>query len=75
MFGALRALQTVHTSTRLANAAKKRLWDLTLPQRLGRDAFPVIPQTLYSSHLDMLITPEFPLVAKVGHAHAGMCSV
>ncbi len=26
---------------------------------------------LYNSHRDMLITPSYPLVAKVGHAHAG----
>jgi hypothetical protein len=31
----------------------------------------LIAQTLYSGHHDMIFTPEFPLVAKVGHAHAG----
>jgi hypothetical protein len=31
----------------------------------------VIEQTLYGNHREMLITPDFPIVGKVGHAHAG----
>jgi len=42
-----------------------------IQKKLGKDNFPLIDQTFYSSYLDMLITPSFPLVAKVGHAHAG----
>jgi len=40
-------------------------------KRLGFDNFPVIDQTLFTHHREMLITPDFPIVAKVGHAHAG----
>eukprot|EP01113_Clastostelium_recurvatum_P046209 TRINITY_DN8057_c0_g1_i1.p1 TRINITY_DN8057_c0_g1~~TRINITY_DN8057_c0_g1_i1.p1 ORF type:complete len:391 (+),score=69.66 TRINITY_DN8057_c0_g1_i1:26-1174(+) len=39
--------------------------------RLGKDNFPLISQTYYPHHREMLITPDFPIVAKVGHAHAG----
>ncbi|KAJ4462946.1 putative synapsin IIb [Paratrimastix pyriformis] len=39
-------------------------------KKLG-DRFPLIPQTLYPNFRSMIITPEYPLVAKVGHAHAG----
>jgi len=40
--------------------------------RLGQQAFPLIAQSYYPSHNDIIVTPEpFPLVAKVGHAHAG----
>jgi synapsin len=37
----------------------------------GRDAFPLVAQDMYASHLEMRITPEFPFVVKVGSAHAG----
>jgi len=33
--------------------------------------FPLIPQNLYPNFKEMVITPEFPLVGKIGHAHAG----
>jgi len=42
-----------------------------IQKRLGKDNFPVIEQTLYPSFREMLITPEYPIVGKVGHAHAG----
>jgi hypothetical protein len=44
---------------------------LVVCRRLGKDNFPVIEQTLYGNHREMLITPDFPIVGKVGHAHAG----
>jgi hypothetical protein len=39
--------------------------------KLG-DKFPLIDQTYYSYHAQMIITPPFPIVTKVGNAHAGM---
>ncbi|KAL6070871.1 Type 1 glutamine amidotransferase domain-containing protein [Balamuthia mandrillaris] len=42
-----------------------------IQKKLGKEEFPLIPQTLYSSHRDMIIAPDCPLVGKVGHAHAG----
>eukprot|EP01121_Diplochlamys_sp_Union-15-3_P011736 TRINITY_DN342_c0_g1_i4.p1 TRINITY_DN342_c0_g1~~TRINITY_DN342_c0_g1_i4.p1 ORF type:complete len:234 (-),score=33.48 TRINITY_DN342_c0_g1_i4:393-1094(-) len=44
---------------------------LGIQQKLGVKKFPLISQTYYPSHHEMLITPEYPLVAKVGHAHSG----
>lgn len=41
-----------------------------IQSRLGDD-FPVIEQTYYASHREMMITPEFPIVCKVGHAQSG----
>jgi len=43
----------------------------SLRKKLGRDKFPLIEQTLYPHHREIVITPDFPNVAKVGHAHAG----
>ena len=42
-----------------------------LRDNLGDEVFPLIEQNYYSSHRDMLITPSYPIVVKVGHAHAG----
>jgi len=39
------------------------------------DEFPLIGQTLYPHHREMLVTPDFPIVVKVGHAHAGMAAL
>lgn len=42
-----------------------------IQRQLGRDVFPLIPQTLYPSYREMIISPDFPCVGKVGSAHAG----
>eukprot|EP00026_Physarum_polycephalum_P010618 Phypoly_transcript_10786.p1 GENE.Phypoly_transcript_10786~~Phypoly_transcript_10786.p1 ORF type:complete len:393 (+),score=56.97 Phypoly_transcript_10786:176-1180(+) len=42
-----------------------------IEQRLGHDTFPLIDQIYYSSHHQLVISPEFPCVIKVGHAHGG----
>ncbi|XP_051932444.1 synapsin-2b [Hippocampus zosterae] len=44
-------------------------------KRLGADKFPVIEQTFYPNYKDMITTPSFPVVVKIGHAHSGMGKV
>jgi len=44
---------------------------IAIQKRLGSEAFPLIEQTYYSSFRQMLITPRYPIVVKVSHAHAG----
>ncbi|XP_061794597.2 synapsin-2b isoform X1 [Nerophis lumbriciformis] len=44
-------------------------------KRLGADKFPVIDQTFYPNYKDMITTPSFPVVVKIGHAHSGMGKV
>eukprot|EP01122_Echinamoeba_exundans_P001619 TRINITY_DN1163_c0_g1_i2.p1 TRINITY_DN1163_c0_g1~~TRINITY_DN1163_c0_g1_i2.p1 ORF type:complete len:294 (-),score=61.24 TRINITY_DN1163_c0_g1_i2:22-903(-) len=44
---------------------------VSIRQRLGKEKFPLIEQTYYSNHNDCVITPEFPLVVKLGYAHSG----
>ena len=39
---------------------------------LGKEKFPLIEQTYYSTSKEMRFTPEYPIVVKVGHAHAGV---
>jgi len=43
--------------------------------RIGQERFPLIDHTYYSTYRDMIITPKFPIVVKIGHAHAGFGKV
>jgi len=42
-----------------------------IEKTLGHDNFPLIGQNFYPHHSTMVITPDYPLVAKVGAVHAG----
>ncbi|XP_001366276.1 synapsin-3 [Monodelphis domestica] len=42
---------------------------------LGPEKFPLVEQTFFPNHKQMLTTPTFPVVVKMGHAHAGMGKV
>ncbi|XP_075689959.1 synapsin-2 isoform X2 [Rhinoderma darwinii] len=42
---------------------------------LGAEKFPLIEQTYYPNHKEMLAMPTFPVVVKIGHAHSGMGKV
>ncbi|XP_077195783.1 synapsin-3 [Paroedura picta] len=42
---------------------------------LGPEKFPLVEQSFFPSHKQMLTTPAFPVVVKLGHAHAGMGKV
>ncbi|XP_069798506.1 synapsin-2b, partial [Narcine bancroftii] len=44
-------------------------------KRLGPEKFPLIEQTFYPNHKEMLTMPTFPVVVKIGHAHSGMGKV
>ncbi|XP_075881459.1 synapsin-2b isoform X2 [Nelusetta ayraudi] len=44
-------------------------------KKLGADTFPLVDQTFYPNYRDMITTPSFPVVVKIGHAHSGMGKV
>lgn len=44
-------------------------------QTLGPEKFPLVDQSFFPSHRQMLTTPNFPVVVKLGHAHSGMGKV
>lgn len=48
---------------------------IQIQKRLGKDKFPLIEQSYYPNHKEMLVTPKFPVVVKIGHAHSGMGKV
>ncbi|XP_033876080.2 synapsin-2-like [Acipenser ruthenus] len=41
----------------------------------GAEKFPLIEQTFYPNHKEMITMPTFPVVVKIGHAHSGMGKV
>ncbi|CAM4690946.1 unnamed protein product [Lepidochelys olivacea] len=46
-----------------------------LRRKLGAEEFPLIEQTFYPNYREMLTTPRYPVVVKMGHAHSGMGKV
>ncbi|CAM4715826.1 unnamed protein product [Leuciscus chuanchicus] len=46
-----------------------------LHKQLGPEEFPLIDQVYYPNHKEMITTPGFPVVVKMGHAHSGMGKV
>ncbi|XP_031561664.1 synapsin-2-like [Actinia tenebrosa] len=44
---------------------------IQIMKRLGKDQFPLIEQAYYPNYKEMLITPRFPVVVKVGHGNSG----
>jgi hypothetical protein len=42
-----------------------------IEKKIGHENFPLIQQNLYPDHRSMVITPDFPIVVKVGAVHAG----
>ncbi|XP_038596545.1 synapsin-2 [Tachyglossus aculeatus] len=48
---------------------------VSIYKTLGAEKFPLIEQTFYPNHKEMLTLPTFPVVVKIGHAHSGMGKV
>ncbi|XP_040011469.1 synapsin-1 isoform X2 [Xiphias gladius] len=46
-----------------------------LYKQLGQEEFPLIEQVYYPNHKEMITSPRFPVVVKMGHAHSGMGKV
>uniref|UniRef100_A0A1A7WQ69 Synapsin-1 n=1 Tax=Iconisemion striatum TaxID=60296 RepID=A0A1A7WQ69_9TELE len=44
-------------------------------KELGSEEFPLIEQVYYPNHKEMITSPRFPVVVKMGHAHSGMGKV
>lgn len=45
---------------------------IKLYHSLGPEKFPLNEQTFYPNHAQIVTTPSYPVVVKMGHAHAGM---
>ncbi|XP_055337620.1 synapsin-like [Paramacrobiotus metropolitanus] len=45
---------------------------IQIQQRLGKEKFPLIHQSFYPNHREMLTSTQFPVVIKIGHCHGGL---
>lgn len=45
---------------------------MEIQKRLGKDHFPLIEQSYFPNHKEMLSAPRYPCVFKIGHAHGGL---
>ncbi|XP_037633092.1 synapsin-1 isoform X2 [Sebastes umbrosus] len=48
---------------------------IRVAKQLGPEEFPLIEQVYYPNHKEMITSPGFPVVVKMGHAHSGMGKV
>jgi len=48
---------------------------LGLQKKLGKENFPLIEQTFYQNHRDIVHKGDYPCVFKIGHAHGGLGKV
>ncbi|XP_078465784.1 synapsin-3-like isoform X1 [Lampetra fluviatilis] len=48
---------------------------IRIRKNLGSKRFPLIEQSFFADHREMLTAPTFPVVVKIGHAHSGMGKV
>ncbi|XP_061922443.1 synapsin-3-like isoform X2 [Entelurus aequoreus] len=45
---------------------------IKLYHALGAEKFPLNEQTFHANHMQMVTSPSYPVVVKMGHAHSGM---
>ncbi|KAK8724928.1 hypothetical protein OTU49_010984 [Cherax quadricarinatus] len=45
---------------------------MDIQKKLGKEKFPLIEQSYFPNHKEMLSAPRYPCVFKIGHAHGGL---
>ncbi|KAF3851051.1 hypothetical protein F7725_012823 [Dissostichus mawsoni] len=68
-------LPSVNSLHSLYNFCDKPWVMSRLHKQLGQEEFPLIEQVYYPNHKEMITSPCFPVVVKMGHAHSGMGKV
>ncbi|ESO12381.1 hypothetical protein HELRODRAFT_62123, partial [Helobdella robusta] len=48
---------------------------IRIQRKIGKNKFPLISQSYYPNFKEMLVTPHFPVVVKMGHGHSGLGKV
>lgn len=71
-YGGVPSVNTVHSLYNFQDKPWVFSHLLQIQRRLGRENFPLIEQAFYPNHKEMLTTPKFPCVVKIGHAHGGL---
>uniref|UniRef100_A0A3B3C3H2 Synapsin-1 n=1 Tax=Oryzias melastigma TaxID=30732 RepID=A0A3B3C3H2_ORYME len=68
-------VQSVNSLHSVYNFCDKPWVMSRLHKQLGPEEFPLIEQVYYPNHKEMITSPRFPVVVKMGHAHSGMGKV
>ena len=64
-YGLIESLNSIHSILLMSERPIVHAELLRIQRRLGRDVFPVVDQTYYPDHREMVISPDFPAVVKV----------
>eukprot|EP01117_Protostelium_nocturnum_P005967 TRINITY_DN2146_c0_g2_i1.p1 TRINITY_DN2146_c0_g2~~TRINITY_DN2146_c0_g2_i1.p1 ORF type:complete len:377 (+),score=141.93 TRINITY_DN2146_c0_g2_i1:746-1876(+) len=71
LFSQIPAVNTMESVARFLERPVIHSHLIAIKNRVGKEAFPLIPLTYYSSQSAMMFTPDLPIVVKVGTAEAG----
>ncbi|XP_074603149.1 synapsin [Brevipalpus obovatus] len=72
-YGGLPSINSIHSLYNLVDRPWVYSQLIGIQRRLGRENFPLIEQTYYPSHCEMInCPPRFPCVVKIGYAHGGL---
>ncbi|XP_078272879.1 synapsin-3 isoform X2 [Rhinoraja longicauda] len=74
-YGRVPALNSLQSVYNLCNKPWMFSQLIKISHTLSPEKFPLIDQTFFPNHKEMLTIPKFPVVVKMGHAHAGMGKV
>lgn len=71
MLGNLPSINSLHSIYCMLDRPLMNAELVRLNKKYGQDQFPIIHVCYYPVHDEMLITPQYPTVVKIGHGHAG----
>ncbi|XP_060758864.1 synapsin-3 isoform X1 [Neoarius graeffei] len=71
-YGSVPSINSLHSIYNFCSKPWVFAQMIRLYHDLGPEKFPLNEQTFFPNHTQMVPTPSFPVVVKMGHAHAGM---
>ncbi|KAM9467580.1 synapsin-3 [Clarias gariepinus] len=71
-YGSVASINSLHSIYNFCSKPWVFAHMIKLYHDLGPEKFPLNEQTFFPNHTQMMPTPTFPVVVKMGHAHAGM---
>ncbi|XP_058272749.1 synapsin-3 [Hemibagrus wyckioides] len=71
-YGSVPSINSLHSIYNFCSKPWVFAQMIKLYHDLGPEKFPLNEQTFFPNHTQMMPTPTFPVVVKMGHAHAGM---
>ncbi|XP_046730147.1 synapsin-3 isoform X1 [Silurus meridionalis] len=71
-YGSVQSINSLHSIYNFCSKPWVFAQMIKLYHDLGPEKFPLNEQMFFPDHTQMMPTPSFPVVVKMGHAHAGM---